>query len=77
MNESFETIKEKGIDKYENGCLEGILLSTEAINVISENEVEIKCNKFRGGDGAIGLKVNVACENGKWVLKEKGMLWIS
>ncbi len=77
LNESFESLKEKGIDKYNNFCLEGILLSTESINIISKNEIEIKCTKFRSGDGAIGLKINVIYEDGKWVAKKKDMLWIS
>ncbi|GAA0182571.1 hypothetical protein SH2C18_49260 [Clostridium sediminicola] len=76
IDETFDTLKEKGMVKDGN-YIEGILLSIDDINFISDNEVEIEGTKFRSGKGAIGVKSVIKNKNGEWELQKADMTWIS
>lgn len=76
IDESFESLKEKGMVKDGN-YIEGVLLVIESINQVSENRVIIEGSKFRSGIGAIGVKSTIIKENGKWILDSAEMTWIS
>ena len=74
--ESFKTLKEKGMVK-EGNYIEGLLLSVENVEFVSDSEVIIEGSKFRSGTGALGFKSVVKYDGEKWVLKETKETWIS
>ncbi|ABN53770.1 MAG TPA: hypothetical protein DEF39_00680 [Hungateiclostridium thermocellum] len=76
MDESFESLKEKGMVKDLNS-LDGLLLRIEKVDKISDNEIIIECSKFRSGLGAVGVKCVLKKENNKWIIDSSQMSWIS
>lgn len=77
MDESFETLKEKGMVK-ECNYLEGLLLQIDVDKIkISNNKAVIEGSKFRSGIGAIGVRCEAVYKNGNWVIEKADMTWIS
>lgn len=76
MDETFDSLKEKGLVK-EGNYIEGLLLSIDEIKFVSNNTVEIEGSKFRSGLGAVGVKCVIKNEDGEWILKKADMTWIS
>lgn len=76
IDESFESLKEKGMVK-EGNYIEGILLSIESIEFTSDNRAVVEGSKFRSGKGAVGFKSTIKLSNGQWKLENTDMTWIS
>ncbi|HHV28978.1 MAG TPA: hypothetical protein GXX73_05165 [Clostridium sp.] len=76
MDESFETLKAKGMVKDLNS-LDGLLLRIVKVDKISDNEIIIECSKFRSGLGAVGVKCVLKKENDKWIVSSSQLTWIS
>ncbi|WP_315121662.1 hypothetical protein [uncultured Clostridium sp.] len=76
IDESFESLKEKGMVK-EGNYIEGILLSIKSIEFTSDNRAVVKGSKFRSGKGAVGFKSTIKLSDGQWKLENTDMTWIS
>lgn len=75
---TFEQLKESEDDDFnDNGMvLRGVLLQIDKVE-ISENGAIIEGMKYRSGNGAIGIHIELTLEDGAWKVKEAVSTWIS
>ena len=76
IDESFESLKEKGMVKEAN-YIEGVLLEVKTINKVSDDKLIIEGSKFRGGKAAVGIESTIIKKDNKWILDSAEMTWIS
>jgi len=55
----------------------GIVFSADTIRWLSENSAEVEGGYYCGGLCAAGITFKVIRENGKWIIKNSHMNWIS
>lgn len=55
----------------------GIIFSADTIRWLSDNSAEVKGGYYCGGLCAAGITFKVKRENGKWIIKNSHMNWIS
>ena len=75
VNESFETLREKGMVKDGNG-IDGLLLSVDKSNTYITVLI-LEQSKFRTGTGAIGGQTIAIGLFGKWIIISRITSWIS
>lgn len=75
INESFESLREKGMVKDGNG-IDGLLLSVDKSNTYIA-VLTFEQSKFRTGTGAIGGQTIAIGILGKWIIISTTTSWIS
>ncbi|GAA0134810.1 hypothetical protein YSY43_16500 [Paenibacillus sp. YSY-4.3] len=75
---TFEQLKEsEGDDFTDNGMvLSGVLLQIDKVE-ISENGAVIEGMKYRSGNGAVGVVIQLELKDGAWKVIEAASNWIS
>ncbi|MNJ52649.1 hypothetical protein D3C77_479950 [compost metagenome] len=75
-NATFEQFEESE-DFRDNGMvLDGVLLKVDKVE-ISEHGAVIEGSKYRSGNGAIGVSIQLTLENGAWKVSEANTTWVS
>ncbi|WHX49682.1 peptide ABC transporter substrate-binding protein [Paenibacillus woosongensis] len=75
---TFEQLKEsEGDDFTDNGMvLSGVLLQIDKVE-ISEHGAVIEGMKYRSGNGAVGIAIQLELKDGAWKVIEAANNWIS
>lgn len=76
LEASLEQLREKGMYNRENRSLDGPLLRINKIT-LSDGKVILDCSKYRGAEGAIGVKVTLEWINSQWIVTNSVITWIS
>lgn len=77
LDAAMDELEEKGYYNPDTNALEGVFLRIEKVDFTFNDHVLIEGSKFKSGIGAIGLRIEVEYEDGKWHLKESELSWIS
>ncbi|AQQ53083.1 hypothetical protein [Planococcus lenghuensis] len=72
-----QTIEQEGMMDEETMTIDGILLTIEDVRFTSKTEAIMEGTKFKGGLGAIGLRMELKERESTWSVEQTEMLWVS
>ncbi len=76
IEESIGSLIEKNMFN-EDGNLDGLFLTIESIEIVSNTDVIVYCYKSRGGKAAIGISVKLIKSDDSWEIHEINYTWES
>ncbi|SDY14558.1 hypothetical protein SAMN05421736_101491 [Evansella caseinilytica] len=76
MLATYEELTDQGLYDPETSALDGVLLKINKIHS-KTNHAVIEAEKYRAGDGAIGMEYTIHYKSRTWQVKEASMIWIS
>lgn len=77
MDATLEKLRSEGYFNEETLVLDGVLLNVSKVDVKSKDKIVFEASKYRSGDGAIGVEIEVVYKNGRWQAGDLTYLWIS
>ncbi len=76
ISQSFDSLEEEGMVGIGNE-IDGILISVNSFEITDDNRVVVKGEKFRSGDGAIGVKCGLIRREESWQKDYADITWKS